>query len=99
MLFPLGNRKEGPMNSKKSGRRQFLKNGAALAGLAAGAITPAGATPPASESVEQLHAYGGRCPFQHWDRKREHLWPPGGNPVGATRDYGFRTPLQYQLGM
>ncbi len=39
------------MNSNKSGRRQFLKNGAALAGLAAGAITPAGATPPASEKL------------------------------------------------
>src|ERR1035441_9511421 len=33
-----GNRKEGPMNPKQSGRRQFLKNSAALAGLAASAI-------------------------------------------------------------
>jgi len=39
------------MNSKKSGRRQFLKNSAALAGLAAGAIMPAGATPPESEQL------------------------------------------------
>src|ERR1700680_1101249 len=94
-----GNRKESPMNSHKSGRRQFLKNGAALAGLAAGAITPAGATPPASESVEQLDAYGERSHFENWTRKGKHLWPPGGNPVRATRDYGFRTPLQHQLGM
>ena len=85
------------MNSKQSGRRQFLKNGAALAGLAAGTITPAGATPPASESVEQLHAYGERSHFESWTRKGKHLWPPGG--ASGTRDYGFRTPLQYQLGM
>jgi sulfane dehydrogenase subunit SoxC len=85
------------MNSKRPGRRQFLKNSAALAGLAAGAITPAGATPPASESVEQLHAYGERSHFENWTRKGKHLWPPGG--ASGTRDYGFRTPLQYQLGM
>ena len=85
------------MNSKQSGRRQFLKNSAALAGLAAGAITPAGATPPASESVEQLHAYGERSHFESWTRKGKHLWPPGG--ARGTRDYGFRNPLQYQLGM
>jgi sulfane dehydrogenase subunit SoxC len=88
---------EGAMNSKQSGRRQFLKNGAALAGLAAGAITPAGATPPASESVEQLHAYGERSHFESWTRKGKHLWPPEG--ASGSRDYGFRTPLQYQSGM
>jgi sulfane dehydrogenase subunit SoxC len=87
------------MNPKLPGRRQFLKNGAALAGLAVGAITPAGATPPTTESIEQLHAYGERSQFETWTRRGKHLWPPGGNPEGATRDYGFRTPLQYQLGM
>jgi hypothetical protein len=29
------------MNPKESGRRRFLKNGAALAGLAVGAVQPA----------------------------------------------------------
>ena len=72
------------MNSKQSGRRQFLKNSAALAGLAAGAITPAGATPPASESVEQLHAYGERSHFESWTRKGKHLWPPRG--ASGARD-------------
>lgn len=85
------------MNSKKSGRRQFLKNSAALAGLAAGAITPASATPPASETVEQLHAYGQRSHFESWTRKGKHLWSPEGQ--SGARDYGFRNPIQYQLGM
>jgi sulfane dehydrogenase subunit SoxC len=92
-----GNRKEGPMNPKESGRRQFLKNSAALAGLAATAISPAGATPPASESVEQLHAYGERSHFESWTRNGKHLWPPDGQ--SGTRDYGFRSPLQHQLSM
>jgi sulfane dehydrogenase subunit SoxC len=92
-----GNRKEGPMNPKESGRRQFLKNSAALAGLAATATSPAGATPPASESVEQLHAYGERSHFESWTRNGKHLWPPDGQ--SGTRDYGFRSPLQHQLSM
>jgi sulfane dehydrogenase subunit SoxC len=95
--FSSGNGQEGAMNSKRPGRRQFLKNSAALAGLAAGAITPAGATPAAPETVDQLHAYGERSHFENWTRKGKHLWPPGG--ASGTRDYGFRTPLQYQLGM
>ncbi len=87
------------MNSKQSGRRQFLKNGAALAGLAAGARVPVNAATPATESVEQLHAYGVRSHYETWIRKGKHLWPPEGNVEGAPRDYGFRTPLQHQTGM
>jgi len=81
------------MISKRSGRRQFLKNSAALAGLAAGAITPVGATPPGSESIDQFHAYGERSHFENWTRKGKHLWPPEGQ--SGARDYGFRNPIQY----
>ena len=84
------------MNSEQSGRRKFLKKGAALAGLAAGAVIPASAATPASESVDQLHAYGQRSRFENWTRKGKHLWPPAGNVEGAPRDYGFRNPIQYQ---
>jgi sulfane dehydrogenase subunit SoxC len=94
-----GGRKEDPMNSEQSGRRQFLKKGATLAGLAAGAIVPASAATPAPESVDQLHAYGQRSRFENWTRKGKHLWPPSGNVEGAPRDYGFRNPIQYQLSM
>ena len=87
------------MNSEQSGRRKFLKKGAALAGLAAGAIVPASAATPAPESVDQLHAYGQRSRFENWTRKGKHLWPPAGNVEGAPRDYGFRNPIQYQLSM
>ena len=87
------------MNSEQSGRRKFLKKGAALAGLAAGGILPASAATPASESVDQLHAYGQRSHFESWTRKGKHLWPPAGNVEGAPRDYGFRNPIQYQLSM
>ncbi len=53
------------MNPKNSDRRQFLKNGAALAGLAVGASASAGplAAEPALEKVDELHLYGERSHF------------------------------------
>jgi sulfane dehydrogenase subunit SoxC len=83
------------MNAKESGRRQFLKNGAALAGLAAGAAGTAAAQPiPPTE--DELHSYGERSHFDRATRKgRVGLWPAGSGP----RDYGFRNPIQNQMGI
>ena len=84
------------MNAKKPGRRQFLKNSAALAGLAAGAAGSAAARTPASETPEELHSYGERSHFENTLRKgKVGLWPADTGP----RDYGFRTPLQNQMGI
>src|ERR1039458_3129821 len=52
---------EGPMNPKQSDRRRFLKGGAALAGLAAGAaaVRSAGAqtfVPPSTQSLKDALA-------------------------------------------
>ena len=84
------------MNPKQSGRRRFLKEGSMLAaGLAVGAIgirpasgqTPGAATP--ERRPEDLHAYGQPSHFENGVvRTRE-----------GTQDYGFRTPLQDQLGI
>ena len=54
------------MNPKQTDRRRFLKNGAALAGLAVGASAtalPAAAAEPALEKVDELHLYGERSHF------------------------------------
>lgn len=87
------------MNSRQSGRRRFLKDGAALAGLALGAAPSVGAQAPVSKPrgarLEDLHAYGERSHFETAVRKgKQGLWPAGG-----TREYGFRTPLQNQRGI
>ena len=87
------------MNRRLSGRRRFLKDGAALAGLALGAAPSVAGQTLASEvheaRPEDLHAYGERSHFETAIRKGKlGLWPAGG-----TRDYGFRTPLQNQRGI
>ena len=56
------------MDSKKPNRRGFLKGGAAVAGLAAGAAQSAKAQPPAAEllakgTTKELIAYGERSRF------------------------------------
>ena len=55
------------MNPKQTDRRRFLKNGAALAGLAVGAsataLPAAAAAEPALEKVDELHLYGERSHF------------------------------------
>ena len=57
------------MNSKESGRRRFLKNSAALAGLAVGAIQPADGQSGGSEKLEErprdIHNYGERSRFEN----------------------------------
>src|SRR2546427_771448 len=81
------------MSSKRSLRRQFLKNGAALAGFAAGAISsPAGKLFAADAPSADLHAYGQRSHFENDVRIGSlAMWPI---VPGARRDYGFRSPLQ-----
>jgi sulfane dehydrogenase subunit SoxC len=89
------------MDSKQSPRRRFLKNAAALAGLAVGAIRSASAQTLGLElpkvRPKDLHAYGERSPFENSGRVGSlGLWPPAAGPI---RDYGFRTPLQNSVGM
>ena len=62
------------MNSKESDRRRFLKNGAALAGLAVGAIRSGSGQTPAPETArvrpEDARTYGRRSRFETLSR-----WP------------------------
>src|SRR5437870_12215313 len=80
------------MSSKRSLRRQFLKNGAALAGFVAGAISSpasklfAGDTPSAD-----LHAYGGRSRFENDVRICSLAMCL--IVLGSRRDYRFRSLL------
>jgi sulfane dehydrogenase subunit SoxC len=88
------------MNSKQTDRRRFLKNGAALAGLAVGASAaalPAAAEPPL-EKVDELHLYGERSHFVT-DVRNGSI----NNPERRLKDepvaFGLRTPLQDSVGM
>ena len=90
------------MISKESGRRRFLKNGAALAGLAVGAIQPASGQDAGAEKTEahpkDLHAYGERSRFESSARLGAMgLYDPA--PSGYHRDFGFRTPTQDSIGI
>jgi sulfane dehydrogenase subunit SoxC len=90
------------MNPKQSGRRRFLKNGAALAGLAVGAMQPASAQSAGTEKSEarpkDLHSYGDRSRFEISARVGSMgLYDPA--PAGYHRDFGFRTPTQDSVGI
>ena len=56
------------MNGKKRGRRRFLKEGAALAGWAVGAIRPAsgqtGGPETSADQPKDTRAYGERSRFE-----------------------------------
>jgi sulfane dehydrogenase subunit SoxC len=87
------------MNPKRSDRRGFLKNGAALAGLAVGAA--AGALPAAAESapdIDELHKYGERSALVKSVRIGSI-----NNPERRLKDepvaFGLKSPLQDQVGM
>src|SRR5712664_4209559 len=88
------------MNPKNSDRRRFLKNGAALAGLAVGASASALplAAEPALEKVDELHEYGERSHFVGSVRTGSI-----NNPERRLKDepvaFGLRSPLQDQVGM
>ena len=90
------------MISKESGRRRFLKNGAALAGLAVGAMQPASGQDAGAEKTEahpkDLHAYGERSRFESSARLGAMgLYDPASS--GYHRDFGFRTPTQDSVGI
>jgi sulfane dehydrogenase subunit SoxC len=88
------------MNPKQTDRRRFLKNGAALAGLAVGASATAlpAAAEPALEKVDELHLYGERSHFVSTVRNGSI-----NNPERRLKDeavaFGLRTPLQDSVGM
>jgi sulfane dehydrogenase subunit SoxC len=88
------------MNPKQTDRRRFLKNGAALAGLAVGASATAlpVAAEPALEKVDELHLYGERSHFVSSVRNGSI-----NNPERRLKDeqvaFGLRTPLQDSVGM
>src|SRR5882762_1425341 len=88
------------MNAKNSDRRRFLKNGAALAGLAVGASAGARsvAAEPALEKVDELHLYGERSHFVCSMRNGSI-----NNPERRLKDepvaFGLRTPLQDSVGI
>src|SRR6266481_868134 len=89
------------MNPKQTDRRRFLKNGAALAGLAVGASAsalPATAAEPPLEKIDELHLYGERSHFVNSVRNGSI-----NNPERRVKDeqvaFGLRTPLQDTVGM
>jgi sulfane dehydrogenase subunit SoxC len=89
------------MDSKLSDRRRFLKNGAALAGLAVGGLRPASAETRGSETPEappkDTDAYGGRSRFENVGRiGTAGLFTAEGV---RTNDFGLRTPLQDTVGI
>ena len=96
------------MASKQSNRRKFLKDGAALAGLAVGAVgavRSASAQAPASESktpeahpksLKELIAYGERSPFVSSIRVPVADRP---SPDAFGLTFHVLTPLQDSVGI
>src|ERR1022692_3811107 len=91
------------MNPKQSTRRKFLRNGAALAGLAVEGVRLVNAQEPppgcAEKTPKQLHAYGERSHFETSVRLgNDNNWgkdpTPGDYYVG-----GPRTPIQDSIGI
>src|SRR5258708_39608424 len=90
------------MKPNETGRRRFLKNGAALAGLAVGAMRPAHAETPAAEGTAtpaaDIHAYGQRSHFENSIRRGAGgLYDAA--PPDYHRDFGLRTPTQDSVGI
>jgi sulfane dehydrogenase subunit SoxC len=91
------------MSPKQTDRRRFLKNSAALAGLAVGASATtlpavAAAAEPVLEKVDELHLYGERSHFVTTVRNGSI-----NNPERRLKDeqvaFGLRTPHQDSVGM
>ena len=84
------------MDTKKRGRRRFLKEGAALAGMAVGAVGSASAqTPESYPPYKDRRAYGQRSRFVKTVR---------GDDVSSTHEFFGRTfnsltPLQDSIGI
>src|SRR5437016_14188968 len=89
------------MDSKKPNRRRFLKSGAAVAGLAAGAVrsasgeTPASGAPP-KKDLKEMIAYGERSRFVTSIRE-----PAEGRPSPDAFGLTFHvvTPLGESVGI
>jgi len=93
------------MDSKKPSRRGFLKGGAAVAGLAAGAIESASGQTPAAlpknaalpkKDLKELIAYGERSPFVTSIREAADGRP---SPDAFGLTFHVVTPLQDSLGI
>ncbi len=90
------------MKPKASSRRRFLKNSAALAGLAVGAaanVSGQTSSPPEDKSKPPLdfHNYGVRSRYETSVRYGAMgLYDPA--PPGWYRDFGYRTPIQDSVG-
>ncbi len=88
------------MNSRKSDRRELLKQGAAVAGLAVGAIRSAqGQTPMPEVRPNELYDYGVRSRFVTSARIGTNDIHGRDIRPGVPRDWGFRTPLQDSVGI
>src|ERR1700724_1399752 len=87
------------MNPQKPARRQFLKSGAALAGLAvaAPAALPA-VDAPVLEKVDELHLYGARSHYVTSARNGSINNPERRLPNEPVA-FGLRTPLQDSVGI
>jgi sulfane dehydrogenase subunit SoxC len=93
------------MHSGNVGRRRFLKNGVALAGVALGTSGIAGAQADTATaesgrgSGKDLRAYGERSQFETMSRTGNNGMY-GLDPLlpGASRDIGLRAPLQDMQG-
>ncbi|HVA93813.1 MAG TPA: sulfite dehydrogenase [Candidatus Dormibacteraeota bacterium] len=88
------------MNPNQPTRRRFLKNGAALAGLAVGAAAgsrPASAE-PGEERIDELHKHGERSHFVQSVRAGSINNPERRLP-GEPSDVALKTPLQDSTGI
>src|ERR1700722_13794202 len=89
--------KEGPTDPTRPNRRRFLRNSAALAGLAAGVKAEAQETAvePAKKSLPELISYGERSRFVNSVRI-----PTGNRPSPDSFGLTFHvlTPLQDSVG-
>ena len=87
----------------RSSRRRFLRNSAALAGLAAGGLRTLAADSAVAETPEvlpkNLHAYGERSRFETPVRMGAlGTWPQPNSAPDYHKDFGYRTPLQDSVG-
>ena len=88
------------MKSRKSGRRELLKQGAAVAGLTVGAIHSAqGQTSVTPVRPNELYDYGVRSRFVTSARIGTNDIHGRDIRPGVPRDWGFRTPLQDSVGI
>ena len=88
------------MNPKEPSRRRFLKNGAALAGLAVGASAAASsvAAETPAPNIDELHKNGERSHYVDSVR-RGSINNPERHLPDEPRNFGLATPLQDSAGM